>query len=557
MTPPAISKAKASRDARRQDARRPPDLQVVSTASRPQWSRGWRAAILCIFSGCLWFLACTPHDLWLLAWVAMVPALFVLDRCSTARRAGFYCWISGAVTTAGGFYWMIELLRRFAGMDLASSVLIYALFCAYQGIISLLFGIVVYTLRRRTRLPMILLAPLVIVPCELIVPLIFPFHHAIMLAWHPITIQIADLAGPLGVTALLFVINGAVYDVLTDRAQRWKSAMAGALILAAVLLYGLVRMRQFDAAAASAPKLAVGVVQPNVAYDEKGLKHPELAASQLRDLQEQSRQLEKSGAQLIVWNESSYPYSLPSDLKSDFPETDPRRIRPGFSTPTVIGALTRSPDRSILHNSALLIDRQGNIAGRYDKMRLLAFGETIPAVDTFPWLRDLVPTGFGDFTPGKEANSLPLQIPGLGDLRLGAIICYEDILPELLRQVGEKHPHLMINLTNDTWFGEKAEPWQHLALAVFGSVEERTSMVRAVNSGVSAFIDPNGRVVQQTYAVDPFIHPHAATSSLAIMPVVEGGHTVYARVGNLFAYLCALGTLSLLLFKRGERAKRP
>lgn len=520
-----------------------------------KWSGGWRALCLCTLSGCCWFLACTPYNLWLLAWIAMIPALFVLDYVPTARKAAFFCWVAGAASTGGGYYWLIELMRRFGELPWPAAFLIFALFCAYQGTIFLFFGVAVHYIRQRTHFPMVVLAPVVMVTFELIVPLIFPSYLAIVLAGHPLAIQIADLAGPLGVTALLLVVNGAAYDVLRDRRKGLRPALAAVVIVAAVLLYGFVRMRQFDAAIAAAPKLAVGVVQPNVPYDQKGVKHPQLAISQLNDLQEQSRQLERAGAQLIVWSESAYPFALPTLLKADYPEADSRHILRGFSTPTVVGALAQSPDGADLYNSAWLFDRDGRVAGRYDKMRLLAFGEHIPAVDTFPWLRDLVPPGFGVFTPGKEAVALPLAT-GAGEVRLGAVICYEDILPGFLRQVGEQHPHLLVNLTNDTWFGEKTEPWEHLALATFATIEQRTALVRAVNSGVSAFIDPNGRVFQKTYAVDPYIHPHPATSSLATVPLMEGGHTVFARVGNLFAYLCVAVTL-LLLVKAARTTNLP
>jgi len=117
-----------------------------------------------------------------------------------------------------------------------------------------------------------------------------------------------------------------------------------------------------------------------------------------------------------------------------------------------------------------------------------------------------------------------------------------------LRGVGKLHPNLLVNLTSDSWFGANTEPWEHLALSVFASVELRVSMVRAVNSGVSALIDPNGRVVQKTYANDPYRHPRAADGMEVSAAGMAGGHTVYVAVGNLFAYLCAGGTLLLLAF---------
>jgi apolipoprotein N-acyltransferase len=487
----------------------------------------------------------------------MVPALFVVDRASTRLRASLFCWWAGTVMVGGGFYWLIELLRRFADLSLPLAVPLYVLFCAYQGSVFLLFGWLVRTIRRRTSYSMTLLAPVAMVTSELLVPLLFPSHLAIMQAWHPLVIQIADLTGPMGVTALLLMVNGAAYDLLTRRRKGLAPAIAAAVILLAVLLYGKLRMQHFDALSAAAPQLKIGLVQPNVAYNQKGLVHPEQAASQLTAVQERSRELEKAGAQLIVWSETSYPYPLPRDFQEDFPESSNQRIRRGFTTPTVVGALTFSPSESTLYNSALLIDREGRAAGRYDKMLLLAFGESVPGEKHFPWLRKFIPQGFGSFTPGKEVSTLPLRSSDGSAWRLGTIICYEDILPGLLRRVGALHPNLLVNLTNDTWFGARAEPLQHLALAVFGSVEQRTGMVRAVNSGISAFVDANGRVTQKTYAVDPYFNPRPAESTLATMPLLEGGHTIFAKVGDLFAYLCALATVFLLTRTGQVSAKTP
>jgi apolipoprotein N-acyltransferase len=129
---------------------------------------------------------------------------------------------------------------------------------------------------------------------------------------------------------------------------------------------------------------------------------------------------------------------------------------------------------------------------------------------------------------------------------LGPVICYEDILQGFLRGVGQLHPNLLVNLTSDSWFGADTEPWQHLALAVFASVELRVSMVRAVNSGVSAFIDPNGRVQKKTYADDPYRHPRAADGLLVSVPIMPGGNTAFVAVGYLFVYLCLSATLIVL-----------
>jgi apolipoprotein N-acyltransferase len=157
-----------------------------------------------------------------------------------------------------------------------------------------------------------------------------------------------------------------------------------------------------------------------------------------------------------------------------------------------------------------------------------------------------LPAGAGRFTAGSGPAAISLRGSDEKIWRLAPVICYEDILQGFLRGVGQLHPNLLVNLTSDSWFGADTEPWEHLALAVFGSVELRVSMVRAVNSGVSALIDPNGRVLRKTYADDPYRHPRAADGVLVTAAGLEGGHTVYTAVGNLFAYLCLAATFILL-----------
>jgi apolipoprotein N-acyltransferase len=222
--------------------------------------------------------------------------------------------------------------------------------------------------------------------------------------------------------------------------------------------------------------------------------------------------------------------------------------------PVLIGASTYDAARNDAFNSALLIDRSGRMIGRYDKVRLLAFGEYIPGIETFPWLKNLLPVGAGHFTAGTGPGVLTVQDPAGLSWRLGTVICYEDILPRFLRRVGLLQPNLLVNLTSDSWFGANAEPWQHLALAVFSTIELRVAMVRAVDSGISALIDPNGRLLQKTYADDPLLNPRAADGIVVTAPRMEGGHTLYVAVGDSFAYLC-IGA-SLLLLARA-RLKKP
>src|SRR5271170_3245615 len=221
---------------------------------------------LVTLSGCLWFLAVTPFDLSALAWIAAVPMLLAVDKAPTFKQAVFLGWWAGVVETAGGFYWLIDVMQRFADFPWWAAALVFLLFCAARAIIFLLFTAVVRFIRQRRRMPMALLAPLCMVSGELVVPQLFPCGQWISQAWQPLVIQIAELTGPLGVTALLMLVNGALYDLAMDRRAARYPALAAAALLAAALVFGALRIRQVDALVAQAPRLKVGLVQPNFPY---------------------------------------------------------------------------------------------------------------------------------------------------------------------------------------------------------------------------------------------------------------------------------------------------
>jgi apolipoprotein N-acyltransferase len=464
------------------------------------------------------------------------------DPAPTFRRALLFGWWAGVVETGGGFYWLIDVTQRFAEFPWPAAAAVFLVFCAARALIFLLFTAAVHAIRRHRRVPMALLAPLAMASCELLVPQLFPCGQWITQAWHPLVIQVSELTGPLGVTALLMVVNGALYDLLARDRAGLRCAAAAALIVSLALVFGAFRMRQVDARVARAPRLSVGLVQPNFAYTADGEFSRDEALRELGALQEQSRRLARAGAQLVIWSEGSYPVTLPRDFTADFTPESLAMIRRGFDTPVVIGANTYDPDHEDAYNSAILLDHDGMAAGRYDKVRLLAFGEYMPGIDAFPWLRNLLPAGAGRFRAGDGPGILPLRL-GSHTWRLAPVICYEDLLPNFLHRVGELHPDLLVNLTSDSWFGANTEPWEHLALSVFSTVELRVSLVRSVNSGISAAIDPTGRILQKTYADDPYRQPRDADSLMVSVPLMPGGHTLFVAGGNWFAYCCMAAML--------------
>jgi apolipoprotein N-acyltransferase len=497
----------------------------------------------------------------------MVPTLFAIERASTVRRAVLFSWVSGVVANLGGFYWITNLLVRFAHLSWPVALFAFALMGAYQGVGFALFGWIARRLRERYHLPMALVAPLVMVVCELVPPMMFPWYLAISQAWQLHVIQVADLTGPLGVTALLFMVNGAIYDLAS--ARRWRPAVAAVLVLAAALLYGEVRLRQVRAAIAAAPIINVGVVQGNVPFNEKGLERKELAATQLRTLKQKSVELEQAGADLILWTETALPYFLPRSLDRE-PSFGIRsnpvdgELVPLFKAPLIFGALTYAVDehgRDVdkdPYNTAIMMDEDGKFTGRFDKTFLVMFSEHIPLVDKFPWLRQVLPRNSGNLTPGEGTEIFTFRARDGREVRAAPMICFEDIISAFSVKVGRKHPQLLVNITNDAWFGDTSEPWEHLALSVFRAVEVRSALVRAVNTGVSAIVDPSGAITHKTYAGDPLINPRPADSMLAPVAIIEGGHTVFVQVGDVFGYSCLAVTLFLWLVLprlRGRKKK--
>jgi apolipoprotein N-acyltransferase len=519
---------------------------IVSARELPVWF----SLALATATGCLWFLSAPPFRFSACAWIAMVPLMIVLDRTSSFVKAVLFCSWAGFVANVGGFYWLFETVRNFSNLPWAISLIIFMAICLYQGLTFSLFGAAVFVARHRGTIPMALVAPLAMVTAEWAVPMIFPDSLAITQAWHPLVIQIADITGRAGVCALLLLVNGGIYDLVASRKRAIVPAVISGMVLAASLVYGQIRIRQIDKRCSAAPKLLVGIVQPNFAHAQRGSLPTQPASQRLAELQEQSRELEAEGAQLIVWSETSYPFGLQRH-SGVVMEDAAHPVMQGFSTPVIAGAQTIDTVTRKRFNSAIMVDRKDKIVGSYDKVRLMNFGERVPAGEALPWLTTLMPREFALFTPGSTTNPLLLKNSDGTTWRVGTFICFEDTLPDFLRGVGAHHPHLLVNISNDSWFGEDSEPWEHLALSVFDSVEQRSAMARSVNSGVSAFIDPNGRVFQETYAVDPSIHIRPPSHRLAFLPLLQGGYTIYDRMGHLFAGLlsfCLAMLLGYLMF---------
>jgi apolipoprotein N-acyltransferase len=502
-------------------------------------------------SGALWVVAFPNFNAWYLAWVAMVPVMVIVERATSTRRALLLAWLAGIVMNVGGFYWLVGTLEQFGSLSRVSAVALLLLFASYQALRFLLFGWIIRSIRRSLNLSMTIIAPLAIVTAELFVPVIFPFYMGVALAWRPSLIQTADLTGPLGISAVLLMVNGAIYDLLSMHRHRLLAATMSGIVMASVLSYGYLRMEQMETRRAGAKKIKVGIVQPNAVFNHASAGGmtpiPSVVVARLRS---HSTALEKSGAELIVWPETSYPYHLSRVITGKTQHSSEfEQVHTGFNSPLLMGVATREPSGSNagLFNSALMLERDKGLVATYDKNFLLMFGEYVPGTDTFPELRTYVPQSFTHFRSGEQAVAFTFETADHSRWRISPTICLEDILPEFGRKVAELRPHLLVNLTNDVWFGDTAAPWQHFALSVFRSIELRTEMVRSTTTGISAHVSATGEVYNHIPPVKQSEQLHNVDGLLVDAALMEGGNTPYAKSGDVFGYGSAALTICLLL----------
>ena len=484
-------------------------------------------------AGMLVFLGYAGFEQFYLEWICLIPVLWAI-RDQRPGRAFLIGWLAGIVMNIGGFYWAIGMFQQFAGMAWPLAALGLLLLAAANGFLFAAWAWATRLITRDAGWNVAWVAPVVWTALEKFWPEIFPNYLGGSQYRLPLVTQIADLTGILGVTFIVVYINSTLFAVIeqwsANRRTALRSLLACAAVLAAVLIYGQVRIRAVDRQAAAAEKLTVGLIQTNRGAGDKH-QDPE---SLLREHQEMSRALVASRpVDLIVWPESvlhiramSRQGSLPSALTGD------------TRTATLFGAVVQIGESSAagIHGSALLTDAGGRILGSYDKMVLVPFGEYIPFGETFPALYELAPPATGRFLPGKSREPL-----AFGKYLLSVNICYEDIFPGQVRSLmrggpDRRIPHVLFNLTNDSWYGNTTEPIEHLALASFRSIEHRRSLVRSTNTGISAFVDPVGRIVTRSGV-------WTRETLVDRVPMMQGS-TLYALAGDWLGWLCGLLSLA-------------
>jgi apolipoprotein N-acyltransferase len=498
------------------------------------------ASLFAFATGVLYFLAFPGLDLWPLSFVALVPLLLALEG-QTPRRAAGLGWLAGFTMTMIGFYWLLEMLETFSGFPLPLCLVFMAILCAYQAGRVALMGYLFAAMARRGWARWVAVG-LAFVASEQVYPLLFPWYYAATVHQVPALNQIAEIGGPILVALPLLATNLAVAELLLARFRKQgQNRRLVGLLLATPLVaavYGAVRIPMVDARTEAAPKGRVGLVQANMSLMGKRREK----AEGLRRHIALTEELKQQGPlDLVVWSETSVMTAM---YEEDVEATVPERFSRAIDVPVLFGGvIVKKVDDArgyVLYNSALLTDREGDVVGRFDKQKLVMFSEEMPFGETFPILYEWSPNS-GKFVAGKRYDPLTA-----GEHQIATVICYEDIIPGFVnRIVNNGDPDLIANLTNDAWFGDSTEPWIHLALAKLRAIEHRRFFVRSTNSGVSAIVDPVGRVVVST----PTFEQAARASEVRWLR----GKTAYELLGDVPLWLLsAAAVVFAFLSPRGK-----
>jgi len=492
-----------------------------------------------IVSGALLVLSLPKPDFYPLAWIALVPLFVAIARSTAYLQAGAAAYGAGFAFFAGTCYWITETMTIYGGLSLAAAIGVGLLFVVVYALFFTAFGLGLrFFIMKLGSWGLLMAAPLW-VTIELIRAHFFFGGFPWMLSGYALVpytgiLQMATWAGVYGLSFLATAVNGlfalsvgAVYD--RARGHRPRLQFGGLIsFCGAVAMVVLASLLPAPAAAPSGQSLDVRIVQTNIPLDQPWQKP---ASDRLLDELQTLSTKKTTDPGLIVWPETPAPFYLAED-----PSLRARtaRIVEDSHSYLLMGYVGTSGDS--VTNSAALIDPHGMIVSRYDKMHLVPFGEYVPLKRLLFFAEKLVQQ-VGDFTPGTTYTISPLN-----GRHMSTVICYESIFPRLVREFVKNGSELIVVITNDGWFGESSAPFQHLRMGVVRAVENRRWMVRSANTGISAIIDPYGRVVSQTQI-------GKRTVLDGVVQYREEG-TFYTEYGDVFAYVNVAAIAVMSIFKR-------
>jgi apolipoprotein N-acyltransferase len=486
---------------------------------------------LATISGGLLILSLPKPDLYPLAWIALVPLLSIVAGKSSFFQAVAASYTAGAIYFAGTCYWITETMFIFGGLSTATAFAVGALFALTFAFYFVLFGVGVRLAVRKFGVMGLLFAAPLWVTVELLRGILFSGFPWMLsgyaLAPYAGLLQIVTWTGVYGLSFLATGVNSLFAAGILQKGWRLRIrywSIAAAVIVVAWLL-------PIFAAPVSADPIAVRLVQTNISIDQpwtqpdSDLLMNELGALSTRDT---------ASPRLVVWPETPAPFYLKEDTQF---RTRMQAIARKLNAYLLVGYIDSAGEGPA--NSAGLLSPAGEQISRYDKIHLVPFGEYVP-LKRLLFFAESLTRQVGDFVSGAEYS-----LAAVDGHRVSAIICYESIFPNLVRQFVKRGSQLIVLITNDGWFGHSSAPYQHLRMGVVRAVENRRYMVRTANTGISAIIGPYGKIETAT--------PIGVRTILDGTAHFRSDLTFYTQYGDMFAYANVLTVIALLVWRTHAR----
>lgn len=502
----------------------------------------WQKIGLATLSALCFILMFPPFDVEVFAWVAFVPLLLAIRDVSRKEAFGLG-WLSGLIGAVGTIYWVVVAMVTYGKMPVLLSVLALLLMASFLGLYVGIFAYLVRWLERRTALPLLLTAPAIWVAFEYArAYVLFPFPWSYVgysQYLTPIVTQIADTTGVYGVSFLVMLVNAGVYTAAFSRvsqAMKRNALIATGCAIAISVGYGAFVLFGTDTLEERTVK--VGVVQGNI---DQAIKWNNAFKQHIFDTYVRlSTNIAAEKPELIVWPETAAPFLFLYDVE---PQQQMIDLMSKLNTFLLFGGLNVTPIQGTReynsYNSAFLLSPSGGILGKYDKMQLVPFGEYVPFKKLLFFI-DRITTAIGEV----QAGTVP-EVMQANDTFFSVVICFESTFPNLVRKFVDNGARFLIIITNDAWYGHSPAAAQHFSMAAFRAIENRTAIARAANTGISGFIDPYGRILQQSeeYVEAALVHDIPLRTTT----------TFYTRHGDVFAWLCcavAVGAIGLGWMRR-------
>lgn len=425
----------------------------------------------------------------ILGWISV---FFFALTLSFSRGRFLPAYLSGCLIYALGFSWLYSTIQSFGGFPVIVSSVLFLLFVFISGI-QLLFCAVLYKFSPPWFLRTHLALPFSWITSQILWIRIFPWEPGhTQLAWLEIA-QSASLGGTNLITFVMLWFASFLGASLTKERIRFTGAFPVITVIS-LYCYGsfeIFRLGRNELFSSHPPAMVkVGIVQANVQlFQAHDMLMFQVNQQRYTDL---TQKISEPGM-LVVWPEAVQTEFVPDEIRNLHPNIPIPSA--GTDADLLFGGLTFDRQRRA-YNASLAVLSNGQILPPYHKQILMPFGEYMPFASIFPALEKLLPGG-GSFTPGNEVSLFKIG----SKITASPLICYEDITPELSRTATLAGANLLVNQTNDVWFGESLAPEHHHRMASFRAIENRRTLVRSTNTGLSGIIDPMGRTIGK---IQPF-----------------------------------------------------